>query len=1204
VAFRTAAIVRYAILGSTGLFDGERVLPPGGPRQVALLALLLVHANRAVPSDQLIDALWGQQRPAGALNSLHVMIWRLRKRLDIEAADGQPVLRTVAGGYLLAVRPGELDAEVFQTRMQEGRRALEAGDARLAQATLAEALGLWRGPVLAEVAYEDWAQSEIRRLEELRLAAVEAWVDAGLRLGGSGAVIAELESLVAKHPGRERLAGQLMLALYRCGRQGEALEVYARARAYLSREMGLEPGPVLKELQADILAQSPALQQIAEELGSAAGDRLPAQQAEVAVGPVRLTLPRPLQIPADSPFVGRDAELARLRERWTQACRGTRSAVLIGGEPGIGKTRLSGELAQVVHEQAGLVLYGRCDEGLAVPYQPFMEALRPYARAVGLDRLRCELGHLTPELGRLLPELAGLGEPVRGDPESERFALFEAVAALVEAMTREQCVLLVLEDLHWASNPTLLLLGHLIRSERPLGALVLCTYRETELDSDQPLAQLLGHLHRDASAERLSISGLDDRAITALVQAAVGHAQDDHRELVRLLTAHTAGNPFFLRELLAHLAESHHALGAGVTAGHLEVPEGLRQVIGQRVARLSAPTGRALRAAAVTGPTFSFVLLERVLNEPAGVLDALDEAVGAGLLTEAGHGDYAFAHALVRQTIYGQLGAARRLRLHRQIGEALQALSDDEQHAEALAYHFAQAAADGQGVKAATYALVAGRSAIARLGYEEAADQYERGLKALSLGGQADERRRCELLLALGEARWGTDELDKARQAYNQAAELAEDLGDATALAHAALGFCGPHRSEVAAAVTDPITDVLQRALTAIGDEDSALRAQLMGRVAAYTGWEHRQPMLAREALEMARRVGDKVTLCDVLASAHWAIRGPDTLLESLAMANELGPLADELADYRLRARAHLRVLDFLLELGDSEAIPRELEALQQLADRQERNVKWMVTVVRAGHAFLEGRLQNCETLAHDALAYRYEGHDEAAAHIFGAQTFFIRSEQGRLDELVETLEFLAAQYPQQRGWRCAVALAYAQLKRRAPARRTLEALAAEGFCDLPRDWNWLLNVSMLSEVAVFLDDAPRAQLLYGLLSPFADRCVVVFALLGSGSVSRSLGLLATTLSRFEDAERHFEQALEMSTQIRSPLWIAHTQHDYAHMLLLRDHRGDHDKALQLLHHALTAAESLGLAALADKTRQLKLTAEAAGPASTAFRTP
>jgi tetratricopeptide (TPR) repeat protein len=146
--------------------------------------------------------------------------------------------------------------------------------------------------------------------------------------------------------------------------------------------------------------------------------------------------------------------------------------------------------------------------------------------------------------------------------------------------------------------------------------------------------------------------------------------------------------------------------------------------------------------------------------------------------------------------------------------------------------------------------------------------------------------------------------------------------------------------------------------------------------------------------------------------------------------------------------------------------------------------------------------------------------------------------------------------------------------------------------------------MSMLSEVAVFLDDAPRAQLLYGLLSPFADRCVVVFALLGSGSVSRFLGLLATTLSRFGDAERHFERALAMNTQIRSPLWMAHTQHDYAHMLLLRNHRGDHDKALQLLPHALTVAESLGLTALADKTRPLKLTAEAAGPASTAFRTP
>jgi predicted ATPase len=387
-----------------------------------------------------------------------------------------------------------------------------------------------------------------------------------------------------------------------------------------------------------------------------------------------------------SPFVGRDTELARLRERWKGVCVGARAAIILGGEPGIGKTRLASELARAVHEQGALVLYGRCDEGLAVPYQPFVEALRPYARAVGLDRLRAELGHLAPELGRLLPELAALGEPIRADPESERFALFEAVAALIETATREQRALLVLDDLHWAARPTLLMLRHLIRSERPLGALLLGTYRETELDLAQPLAQLLADLQRDASTERLSIRGLDEPAIAALLEAAVGHTLDERPELVHVLVAQTAGNPFFIRELLAHLTESGERVDTGVTAATLEAPKGLRQVICHRVARLSAPARRALRVAAVAGSTFSFVLLERALGERSGALDALDEAVAAGLLAEAGHGDYAFAHALVRETIYGQLGSARRLHLHRRLAEAVEALEAADAPIEALAY--------------------------------------------------------------------------------------------------------------------------------------------------------------------------------------------------------------------------------------------------------------------------------------------------------------------------------------------------------------------------------------------------------------------------------------------------------------------------------------------------------------------------------------
>jgi tetratricopeptide (TPR) repeat protein len=232
------------------------------------------------------------------------------------------------------------------------------------------------------------------------------------------------------------------------------------------------------------------------------------------------------------------------------------------------------------------------------------------------------------------------------------------------------------------------------------------------------------------------------------------------------------------------------------------------------------------------------------------------------------------------------------------------------------------------------------------------------------------------------------------------------------------------------------------------------------------------------------------------------------------------------------------------------------------------------------------------ETLARAALAHRFEGRDELASRAFGVQMFFLRREQGRLDEHLEVAEGLAAQY--HGAWHYTLAYIYAQLNRPAQAREQLEATRTD---DLPRDVYWLANLSVLCEVVAFLGDAPRAQRLYKLLLPYADRCIVVFALLCQGSASRLLGLLATTLSQLQEAERHFEHALTMNAQIRSPLWIAHTQHDYARMLLLRDRSGDRDKALELLTDALATAQQLGLTALADKARPLKLEVEAKGPA-------
>jgi DNA-binding SARP family transcriptional activator len=1197
--------MRFLILGPLEVRGEQGAVALGGTKLRGLLAVLLLHANTPVSAERLALALWGEDAPDGVTKTVQVTVWRLRKALG-----DRVVIATTPAGYCLEMQPDALDATRFERLAEDGSRALAGGRPEQAGAVLREALSLWRGPALADLAFEPFAAAEITRLEEQRLAALEGRIEADLEAGRHTELVSELRRLVVVNPTRERLAAQLMLALYRCGRQTEALEAYQHTRRVLIADIGIEPGPQLRELQEAVLRQDAALarRDVTPDrpptLGTASTSSLSAGEDE----PIVPALPRPLRIPAGLPFVGREAELERLHACWTTVGGGRRSAVVIGGEPGIGKTRLASEFAHEVGQRGAPVLYGRCDEGLAVPYQPFLQALAPYVRAVGLDRLRAQLGHLAPELGRMWPELAGLGEPFHGDAESERFALFDAIAALIEAVTQDGPLLLILDDLHWAATPTLLLLRHLVRSERQLDVLLLGTHRHTELDRNEPLARLLADLQRDASVERVSIGGLPEPTIAGLLEATGEYAPDKRRDLARRLAAQTTGNPFFIRELLTHLAESATSspgtqrCDLDVTAVQLDPSEGLRHVIGQRVARLSAPTGCALRVAAVAGHAFSFVLLERVLGEPAGVIDALDEAVGAGLLAEAGHGDYSFAHALVRQTIYERLGSARRMRLHRQLGDALESLADPDAHVEELAHHFMQAAADGQGVKAAGYALAAGRSATSRLGHEEAAAHYEQGLEALAIGGEPYEQMRCELLLALGEARWNTGRLDHARQAYEQAAELAERSGDTTALGRAAVDFCGPHRGELDTALTRPVAGLLQRALAALDAKDSSLRARLMGRLGAmlaHTDDEQGTPVLTHQALQMARRVGDKATLADVLASTLWAIRGPDSVHESLVLAAELGRLADEIGDDTTRALTHLRLLDLRFQLGDVEAVDCELEALQQLAQRRaEPYFTWLVAQVRVGRAFLEGRLQDCEALAQDAMTRRFEGHDETAGRIFGTQMFFIRHEQGQLDELLQASRNLTEQYPQIPAARCALAVNYVELGLTAQAQRELEELARDDFCHLPRDDSWLSNLAGLSVVASTLGDARRVQLLYTLLLRYADRCMNKGLLLSLGCVSRPLGNLATTLSRYEDAEEHFEQALKINTRIRSPLWIGHTRLGYARMLLLRNDPGDNDKALHLLTQAIATAQALGLTLLADKARPLKLAAQAAATAT------
>lgn len=333
--------MQFGILGPLEVDGGSGSVGLGGAKLRALLAALLLRANEPVSAEQLALALWGEDAPASTVKTVQAHIWRLRKALG---ADNP--LETTPAGYRLRVRPGELDAERFEQLVHDGRRALAAGQAGEAAAMLHEALSLWRGEPLADIAFEAFAQAEIARLQELRLEALEARVEADLSGGQDAELVGELRRLVAANPTRERLAGQLMLALYRSGRQAEALDTYHAVRRTLVTEVGIEPGPQLRRLHEAILQHDTGL--------------------ELGLGPTEL--PHELEASAARPIVGRDAELRQLRERWERATRGAGGLVVVVGTPGSGKSRLIAELAREVHGLGAAVLYvaGRGPPGEAV----------------------------------------------------------------------------------------------------------------------------------------------------------------------------------------------------------------------------------------------------------------------------------------------------------------------------------------------------------------------------------------------------------------------------------------------------------------------------------------------------------------------------------------------------------------------------------------------------------------------------------------------------------------------------------------------------------------------------------------------------------------------------------------------------------------------------------------------------------------------
>lgn len=848
--------MQFRILGPLEVIAAGRPLALGRRKQRAVLAILLVHANRVVGLDRLVEELWGHEPPSEAIGSLQAYVSHLRRILEPDRPARTPagVLLSQPPGYRLVVAPNDLDASRFEALVANGRRLLEGGEYELAAAALAEALELWRGPVLADFPDAPFTQAERARLAELRLVAQEDRASVELELGRHATLVAELDQLVAIHPFRDSLHGLRMLALYRSGRQAEALQAYREASRALRDELGIDPSLQLRELEGHILRQSPQL------------DWTPAR-APSRSQPIAAQDPSTRTGGRVAELVGREQQVAALQAALTEVAAGHGRIVLVAGEPGIGKTRLAEEGARrAVHGGFG-VAWGRCSEEQgAPPFWPWAQVLSGLLAGMPSEQLRAVLGSDGPELVQLVPQLIEVaGEPPGApvlDVEVVRFRLCHAVISLLRRLASSRPLLVVLDDLHWADAASLRLLsilGGLLGDAR---LLIVGTYREADAEGGGELAHTLATLAREMPVNRIVLGGLSLAEVTQVMAAELDAEPDT--ELARLVHYRSDGNPFFVVELL-RLLRSEGWLGRAAAevraAAALEIPAGVRDVLRRRLAHLPEQTNAVLLVAAVAGREFDLDTVVAVTGlDDERALEAVEAALLSGLVVEDAHtvGGFRFAHALVREVIYDGASRLRRARLHARVAQALEQRqgADPGDLALVLAHHWWSAAPVVGADVVLPHLLAGADQALSRLAHEEAEQQLRRALELLASTPPSSKRTRAELGVQLRRGALSA-QLEGAASPSTwapvaRAGELADELADDSATIAARRSL---YEVAVARAEHDAARALAERMLVLANRSQDRSLLTAAHLAVGRTLWCQGNPVAAREHLEQSLRL-------------------------------------------------------------------------------------------------------------------------------------------------------------------------------------------------------------------------------------------------------------------------------------------------------------------------------------------------------------
>ncbi|MGE3601478.1 MAG: AAA family ATPase, partial [Dehalococcoidia bacterium] len=916
------------------------------------------------------------------------------------------------------------------------------------------------------------------------------------------------------------------------------------------------------------------------------------------------------EYPVPPPFVGRERELSLLLGYLMATQHGQGGVVCLAGEPGIGKTRLVTELADRARAQGTCVLLGRASPATGVPaYLPFKEALGPYVRECPPALLRSQVGHDLAQIALLLPalheRLPGLTTRPSIAPDHERYQLLASTSDFILRIARSASrgAILLLDDLHAADPPTLALLQHLVGKLGAAPLLIVGTYRTADIEQPRPLREVLAELSRHELSGHLLLRPLSPDAVVAMTTGMTGAAVAP--SVGEMIHQQSGGNPFFVREIVRHLqSEAHDWTDARIVSRDWGIPDGVRFVIGKRLAALPSVVQPLLRAGAVLGDGCAQDVLMAVSGldgEP--FLDALEGALGADIVREDVDG-YHFSHALIREAVYRELPLARRQRLHLRAAETIERLHAPYLHHEIgrIASHYRLAGPVADPVKTLETAQRAGAAAAAICAWEEAIVHWQ---AAADLLDKLDPdvvpgalTRRCDLLLDLGRMHGYAGNGQEARETYRLAAMAARQLGAPDRLAWAAIGYGDVYMT--GSAVDEYLVDLLEAALDGLGRKDSPVRARALASLAMalrYAPDARHRATLVRTAVAMARRTGDWSTLTVALTALHVADWEPGNLTERLDAATEAVRLAEASGDRVLAYWGHhWRAID-LLEMGDVAALDRELAAHRRLAEElRTPTYAWNSLRLRATRAIMTGAFELGEQFAGEAfeIGKRVDPVDAHAMYI--TQLWNIRLWQGRLEELVVDWEHYCTYYDTIPAWQARLAWLYAELGRETEARQVIERLAAHDGAAVPREMHWLSAMTFLAEACSRTGDVAHAATLYELLKPYADYNVrsggYPVSLACFGSASRPLGLLAATLGRWDAAASHFDDAITMNTRMQAWPWVAQTQHAYAAMLLSRRARGDLLRARALLEQAIARYDELGMISFASRARRLRADAD------------